>query len=587
MNNLKKLGKSLITSVLAVLCTLGLASIAIAATVVNLGTADDFAILAGTAITDTGTSVISGNVGLSPDAGSNYDGLTIAEVTGTIYAVDATGPAGIAGNNAGLVNSAKSALVTAYDNAAAQTPVSPVATELGGTTKFAGVYDSASGTFGITAASGTLILDGQGDSNAVFIFKTTSTLTAEVNSEVVLTNGAQACNVFWQVGSSATLKTSSIFKGNILALTAITLQAGVNVEGRLLARNAAVTLNTSIVNKATCVIPPATDAAPRRRIEPAPAPLPFINVLQTSQPLDLPLGPGTVTYTYIVTNPGKVSMNDVWVKDNTCSSVKFISGDENGDSKLDIDESWIYSCAKTVSETETNTATAHGSANNGDVWNTANATVFVGVSLIPQSINLTKKPTVPVLLTDVVLSTPSFPKTGLSPKENNTPWNIFSRFVRNLFVDIPVAGPKLPLRLKIPNINVDATIESIGLTVNGAMDVPKNPVNAALFDGGPRPGEEGSSVINGHFGWIGRVPAVFDNLDKLRKGDKVYVEDEKGVTITFVVRELVIYGENDDAHTAFNSSDGRAHLNLITCIGTWDPTEQNYSNRLVVFTDRE
>ena len=115
-----------------------------------------------------------------------------------------------------------------------------------------GIYDSASGTFEIT---GTLTLDAQNDPNAVFIFKTASTLVTAVSSNVVLINGAQSCNVLWQVGSSATLQTYSTFKGNILALTSATVTTGVNVEGRVLARNGAVTLDTDTITKTTCAVP--------------------------------------------------------------------------------------------------------------------------------------------------------------------------------------------------------------------------------------------------------------------------------------------------------------------------------------------
>lgn len=237
----------------------GMSGLATAATTIPLGTADAFSVLAGSAITSTGPSLIIGDVGLSPSAGSNYAGLTTGQVTGTIYAVDATGPAGIAGNNAGLLTSAKGALVTAYTIASGAVPVSTVPTELGGTVRQAGVYDSVAGTFGIT---GTLTLDAQGDPDAVFIFKSASTLITASASNVTLINSAQACNVFWQVGSSATLGTGSDFKGNILALSSITDNGGSIIVGRLLARDAAVTLNNTNITKATCASSTATTTPP-------------------------------------------------------------------------------------------------------------------------------------------------------------------------------------------------------------------------------------------------------------------------------------------------------------------------------------
>jgi LPXTG-site transpeptidase (sortase) family protein len=148
-------------------------------------------------------------------------------------------------------------------------------------------------------------------------------------------------------------------------------------------------------------------------------------------------------------------------------------------------------------------------------------------------------------------------------------------------------GLGLPLHLKIPVINVDATIEYVGLTSDGAMDVPKGPNDVAWFQLGVRPGETGSAVVSGHYGWKDNIPAVFDNLHKLQKGDRIYIEDDKGVIITFVVRESKLYNWDANASGVFDSSDGKAHLNLVTCEGSWDKVQRNYSNRLVVFADKE
>lgn len=145
----------------------------------------------------------------------------------------------------------------------------------------------------------------------------------------------------------------------------------------------------------------------------------------------------------------------------------------------------------------------------------------------------------------------------------------------------------LPMRLKIPVINVDAGIEFVDVTSKGEMDVPKSPANAAWYNKGPRPGEIGSSVIDGHYGWENNVPAVFDSLYKLKKGDKLYVLDAAGVTYTFVVNESKSYNPKADTASVFLSNDGKAHLNLITCEGTWDKSQKSYSNRLIVFADQQ
>lgn len=211
----------------------------VAAAAASLASADPFAVLAGSTITNTGSSVINGDIGLSP--GTSATGFPPGIVHGAQHIADAN------------ANQAQVDLTAAYI-ALGQTPVSTIPTELGGTTKQPGIYDSADGTFGLT---GTLTLDAAGDPNAVFIFKTASTLITAGASDVILINGAQACNVFWQVGSSATLGINATFKGNIMAQQSITLTTGAGVEGSVLARNGAVTLDSNIITKATCaVVPP-------------------------------------------------------------------------------------------------------------------------------------------------------------------------------------------------------------------------------------------------------------------------------------------------------------------------------------------
>ncbi|MBC7766760.1 class F sortase [Arenimonas sp.] len=143
------------------------------------------------------------------------------------------------------------------------------------------------------------------------------------------------------------------------------------------------------------------------------------------------------------------------------------------------------------------------------------------------------------------------------------------------------------MRLRIPKIDVNARVESMGLTSLGAMDAPKGPSNVGLYNLGPRPGEVGNSVMDGHFGWKNKIPAVFDNLNKLVKGDKIYVDNGKGSTRVFVVRQLRVYKVDQDASEVFISSDGKTHLNLITCSGLWDSRVKNRPNRLVVFADME
>ena len=208
------------------------------ATKVPLLTAANFEILAGSGITIAGavkSSVIIGDIGTYPTP--SITGIGNAVLIGTNHAGDTVTAQG------------KLDLTAAYLNAAGQSVTQTVPTELGGTVLVPGVYNSAAGTFTIT---GTLTLDGQGNPNAVWIFQAASTLITASASKVSLINGAQACNVCWKVGSSATLGTSSQLAGDILALTSITANTSAGTTGRLLAQNGAVTLNTNAVTLAVC-----------------------------------------------------------------------------------------------------------------------------------------------------------------------------------------------------------------------------------------------------------------------------------------------------------------------------------------------
>jgi hypothetical protein len=199
---------------------------------VPLGTAAHFAVLAASTVTNTGPTTVTGDLGLSP--GTSVTGFPPGQVIGTVHTAD------------GVALKAQADLTIAYNDAAASPTTATIPVELGGTTETPGVYASPAGTFGIT---GTLTLNAMGNPNAVFIFKTASTLITASASNVKLINGAKAANVFWQVGSSATLGTFSTIRGNIMALASITVTTGVTVRGRVLARTAAVTLDSDTITK--------------------------------------------------------------------------------------------------------------------------------------------------------------------------------------------------------------------------------------------------------------------------------------------------------------------------------------------------
>ncbi|MCP2049431.1 UNVERIFIED_ORG: type VI secretion system secreted protein VgrG [Paenarthrobacter nicotinovorans] len=217
---------------------------AFAATPVNLGTAGSYSVLAATTVTNTGPTTLQGDLGLSP--GTALTGFPPGIAAGTTHAADA------------VALQAQSDLTTAYNSAAGQALTAGVSGDLVGQTLTEGVYKSTSSL----ALSGQLTLDGQGNPASVFVFQVASTLITASASSIIFTNGAQACNVFWQVGSSATLGTASSFKGTILALTSITAQTNAIVEGRLLARNGQVSLDTNVITAPACVTAPTTSAPP-------------------------------------------------------------------------------------------------------------------------------------------------------------------------------------------------------------------------------------------------------------------------------------------------------------------------------------
>ncbi len=216
--------------------------VARAATAPSLGTAQRFAVLGGSAVTNTGPSTITGDLGVSP--GNAVSGFPPGLVAGgTIHSADA------------VALQAQRDVTTAY-NALAGQACDTVLTgqDLGGLMLTPGVYCYAAAA----QLTGTLTLDAQGNPSAVFIFQIGSTLTTASNAKVQVINGGSPCNIYWKVGSSATLGTATTFVGNILALTSITLTTGADISGRALARNGAVTLDTNTVSFAACTTVPAT-----------------------------------------------------------------------------------------------------------------------------------------------------------------------------------------------------------------------------------------------------------------------------------------------------------------------------------------
>jgi len=217
---------------------------AAAATVVPLGVAEGFSVLAGSTITNTGTTVVGQDIGVHP--GAAITGQNTMVVGGAVHQADA------------VAQQAQVDLTAAYSDAAGQTPRIAADDELGGETLVGGVYNRAAAM----ALTGVLTLDGQNDPDSVWVFQAGSTLTTASNASVVLINGADACNVFWQVGSSATLGTDTDFVGTIMADQSITLNTRVALEGRALARVGAVTLDANVITDPDCdpVVTPTVTA---------------------------------------------------------------------------------------------------------------------------------------------------------------------------------------------------------------------------------------------------------------------------------------------------------------------------------------
>jgi hypothetical protein len=245
---------------------------------IGLGAASSFAVLAGSAITNTGTSIINGDIGSYPTP--TETGVASMVLTGTDHAGDA------------VTQQAKTNLTTAYNLAAGAKPPTLVATELGGTTLTPGIYNGA--TLQIT---GILTLNTLGDPNAVFIFQTASTLVTASNSSVVVLGGGLACNVFWQIGSSATLGTRSHLVGTVMASMSITATTRATVQGRLLAMDGAVTLDTNTISNAGCaaVAPTTTTTAAPTTTTAAPTTTTAAPTTTTAAPTTTTAVPTTTT----------------------------------------------------------------------------------------------------------------------------------------------------------------------------------------------------------------------------------------------------------------------------------------------------
>ncbi|HBU27942.1 TPA: hypothetical protein DEB00_02385 [Candidatus Uhrbacteria bacterium] len=461
--------KKLLTAMLSLTLALGIAvpATTFAATDPGLGEAATFSIIAQTGITGTGT--ISGDVG-NNSTGAGITALTAGDVGGTIYSTD-----GVAPGLAILDAAVQANLSTANDDLTAQGSTGSIGPALDGLTLTTGVYDIGAGRLN----GGVLTLNGAG----IYILRASSDFIS--SGSIELTNGARACDVYWQVDTLATINGSS-FIGTIVAGTGVHFGDGVALNGRALALGGDVTLLNNTISGPTCATPAPASGSTYNNITvikqvindnggtatfddfplflngnhivsgqssvlppglytvtetgsseytasfsgdcnqsgqinhggigtqhsvcvvtnndigapvvALPVP-PLIEVLKVPTPLVLPDGPGSVLYTYTVRNIGTVPMSDVSLVGDTCSPITLISGDTNTDSMLDVTETWVYTCLTTLTETHTNIVVATGWANGISATDIANATVIVGLPIVPPLINVTKVPN-PLVLTN-------------------------------------------------------------------------------------------------------------------------------------------------------------------------------------------
>ncbi len=269
------------TLIVLSLATIGESSASVLhATNPGLGTAGSYSVLAATAVTNTGPSVLSQDLGLTNSAVSSLTGFPPGTVLGTTNQGNAQAAQAESDNTA------------AYLNLAGQSGATSEPADLGGLTLVSGIYSTPGGAMSLT---GTLTLNGQGNPNGVFIFQMASTLTTAGSSQVVLINSANPCNVFWQVGSSATLGTSSSIQGSVLALTSITATTSAVINGRLLAQNGAVTLDDNSITNPTCALPPTTTTTTAAPTTTTAAPTTTTAIGSTTTSVPATLAPVTTT----------------------------------------------------------------------------------------------------------------------------------------------------------------------------------------------------------------------------------------------------------------------------------------------------
>jgi len=344
-----------------------------AATTPSLGAAAPYAVLGSTYSNTTAGTTITGSVGFTTGPAVAPGGVHPEYGPGGSYSSAGTGQAGA------LSALASQPCTFTFPSGAIDLATDTTHGSIGVYTP--GVYCTSGagaasiGTAGITLSGG-----------GTYIFRILGALTSVASSTVSLVGGASACDVFWTPTAATTLAANTTFTGTVIDNSGITVGATTTWDGRALAFGGTVTTDADTITvPAACssFTPPPTSS---------PQTPPLINVRKVPSPLNLPAGPGPVTYSYTVTNPGDVPMTNVTLTDDKCGNVVRLSGDTDGNSQLDISETWMYSCTTTLTETTINYATARGIANDMAAVDTAIAEVVVGVPVVPPLIHIVKTP---------------------------------------------------------------------------------------------------------------------------------------------------------------------------------------------------
>ena len=503
-----------------------------------------FVVLAGSTVTNTGSTTVNGDLGVSP--GSAVTGFPPGIVTGTIHRGDAAAA------------QAQSGATAAYNDLASRECNTDLSGHnLGGRTLTAGVYCFSSSA----QLTGELVLDAEGNRSAIFVFKIGSTLTTGSGSSVRMLNGGSQCNVFWQVGSSATLGTGTAFAGNIIALTSITLNTGASVNGKAVARNGAVTLDSNYVS-GSCSSAPISSPTPTNVVSPTATSVQSATPTSTVSPTAT--GAASSTPTTAVQSPTPTGAP------TTAAPTS----------------------APTGAPTTAPTSAPPSAPTAAPSPTPTSAPTVVGFPVTGGATLQGEGQSAP--LPSPVVPTSGQPFLSLGP-------------LIDPGLDLLRAGPvDTPLELWIPSLQLSAPVVGVGITSKNVMDVPQgsaeDPVwqKAFWYRGGGIPGDLGTATIAGHVHGGGR-PALFARLKDLRPGNLIIIHDtQSGLDVRFLVVRTESYSVQQAADPSVlvqiygsgpvsgkgpqPAPDGLSHLTLITCGGNL--IHGSYDHRLVVYSER-